>query len=363
MGTGGGDDGGGCGDTLISTSSSDINSSNSHPTTASTFTINSSSSSSDGTSSSPYPRLLEIILISAQDLPQISKSMRTYAVAWIQPKRKLTSTVDQKGHTNPTWNERFAFFVTDELIASEDAALSIEIYNLSWFKDALIGTVQVLMSDLMITTDNNTPRFVALQIRHPSGKFQGKLNMGVSFVDHDDDDHDCIWTVDQNHEKEHTTTWGFESPEKGDPSVINGSELYSDIGPSASIVAAEIARKSFPVPSPPQIRPAPPPVKEISVENVGSRSSIVEEMTVEEATAKGLMTSSKVATTAARRRKMYEGDKSRGVHMRRHSDGGLFSCFGNAYGFEFKIVCGSTHNKPNFKEQQISTPVKNSRPN
>lgn len=337
------------GDTVISTSGSDSNSSNSHPTTSSTFTIT-SSSSTDGTNSSSESRLLEIILISAQDLPQISKSMRTYAVVWIHPKQKLTSTVDQKGHTNPTWNERFAFFVTDELIASDDAALSIEIYNLSWFKDALIGTVQVLMSDLMIHTDNNNPRFVALQIRHPSGKFQGKLNMGVSLVDEDNDDRDCIRTVDQNHEKEHTTsTWGFESPEKGDPSVVSGSELYSDIGPSASIVAAEIAQKSFPIPQ--QSRPAPPN-KEILVENAGSRSSIVEEMTVEEATAKGLMTSSKTVTTAtARRRRRYQVDRSRGAHLRRNSYGGLFSCFGNAYGFEFTIVCGATNHKPNFKEQ------------
>lgn len=55
--------------------------------------------------------ILEISLISAQDLAPVSKSLRTYALTWINPNRKRSTKVDDEGHNNPTWNDKFSFKV------------------------------------------------------------------------------------------------------------------------------------------------------------------------------------------------------------------------------------------------------------
>lgn len=59
----------------------------------------------------PINNILEISLISAQDLAPISKSLRTYAVTWINPNKKKTTRIDNEDHNNPTWNDKFSFKV------------------------------------------------------------------------------------------------------------------------------------------------------------------------------------------------------------------------------------------------------------
>ncbi|KAH7861920.1 hypothetical protein Vadar_032657 [Vaccinium darrowii] len=114
-------------------------------------------------------------------------------------------------------------------------------------------------------------------------------------------------------------------------SIVNDSELCSDVGPSASIVAAAIAKGLYPPPTPAE------------VEERGS--SILEDLTVEEATAKGYKSKAGELPTVA----AAAADRSSGKldslrqHSRRHSDAGLFSCF--AYGFEFTIVCGTKNSR------------------
>lgn len=122
-------------------------------------------------------------------------------------------------------------------------------------------------------------------------------------------------------------------------SMVNGSELCSDIGPSASIVAADLAMK---------MQPPPPVVKRpvFKKADFDEGSSIVEDLTIEEAIAKGYR--NRTRTTGDRwRRVVYDGDRSEmsaasSQHSRRNSDGGLFSCF--VYGIEFRVACGSGSN-------------------
>ncbi|KAL1544921.1 hypothetical protein AAHA92_21710 [Salvia divinorum] len=135
-------------------------------------------------------QLLEINIISAQDLELVSKSMKTYAMAWMNPKRKLTSRVDDQGKNNPTWNEKFVFRVEEEFLKQDTSAVMIEIYSNNWFRDVLVGTVRCLVGNLIPQTarsHNGQPyigmRFVALQIRRPSGRPQGILNIGVALLD------------------------------------------------------------------------------------------------------------------------------------------------------------------------------------
>ena len=94
-------------------------------------------------------KLLEINVISAQDLAGVSRSMRTYAVAWVNPNRKLSTRVDSHGHNIPTWNDKFVFRVDDDFLRSDTSAMTIEIHALHWLQDVHEGTVWVLVGNLV----------------------------------------------------------------------------------------------------------------------------------------------------------------------------------------------------------------------
>ncbi|XP_004297932.1 PREDICTED: uncharacterized protein LOC101311957 [Fragaria vesca subsp. vesca] len=134
-------------------------------------------------------QLLELNVISAQDLAPVSRSMRTYAIAWVHPDRKLSTRVDTHGHNNPTWNDKFVFRVDEDFLHEDTSAVMIEIYALHWFKDVHVGTIRVLVGNLIQTPakpHHHHPqlgmRFVALQVRRPSGRPQGILNIGVALL-------------------------------------------------------------------------------------------------------------------------------------------------------------------------------------
>ncbi|KAE8681179.1 Auxin-responsive protein IAA13, putative isoform 1 [Hibiscus syriacus] len=137
-------------------------------------------------------RLLELNLISAQDLePIVRRGMKTYAVAWVNPKRKLTTRIDTEGHTNPTWNDKFIFRVDDLFLSSETSAVMVEVYAVHWFRDIHVGTVRIIVGNLLKSSSSGHQclefelgmRFVALQVRRPSGRPQGILNIGLTLLD------------------------------------------------------------------------------------------------------------------------------------------------------------------------------------
>ncbi|CAA2995890.1 anaphase-promoting complex subunit 1-like [Olea europaea subsp. europaea] len=356
--------------------------------TMSTPSISTTITASPSSSLSPVPpsHLLEVSLISAQDLAPLSKSMRMYALTWVHPNRKLSTATDKRGHNNPTWNSKFAFPIDDEILESDNAAVTVEIYTLSWFRDVLVGTVQVLVRDLINPlswnkTKSKNIRFVALQVRRPSGSPQGILNMGVrllnssmrsmplptpinpgncSETNEGKNDNQSQYEEKEEKEKEENeleakvqlgrslslgsevidTEFPLKQGSVCNGSMVNGSELCSDIGPSASIVAAELAMNS----QPPAAR-APKKMYK-PAEDEGTGSSILGDLTVEEARAKGY------GYTSRRERRRTEsapeneidGDKSKSMNRfsRRNSEGDKFSCFfGKQYGIQFTISCGA----------------------
>lgn len=113
----------------------------------------------------PY-QLLEVNLISAQDLEPVAKKMKTYCKSWVHPNRKLTSCVDTEGNSNPTWNDKFVFRVTEEFLRADNSAVMIEIYTPHWFRDLVVGSVRVLVGNLFPPTVANQGgmRFIALQV-------------------------------------------------------------------------------------------------------------------------------------------------------------------------------------------------------
>ncbi|XP_015888837.2 uncharacterized protein LOC107423736 [Ziziphus jujuba] len=132
--------------------------------------------------------VLEINLISAQGIKLPSGHlwrMQTYALAWIDPSIKLRTEVDRVGGENPTWNDRFLFQVSPEFLSCETSAVSVEIYGVSCVRDNLIGTVRFLLSNFL-NIHAKIPSFTALQIRRPSGRFHGVLNVGAMVMDRSD---------------------------------------------------------------------------------------------------------------------------------------------------------------------------------
>ncbi|CAL0303171.1 unnamed protein product [Lupinus luteus] len=136
-------------------------------------------------------QLLELNVISAQDLASVSRSMHTYAVAWIDPDRKLSTKVVSDGHNNPTWNDKFIFQVEEDFFYDETSLITIDIFALHWLKDIHVGIAEVLACDLFPppsrpfhnTYKPSSMRFMALQVHRPSGRPKGILNVGVTILD------------------------------------------------------------------------------------------------------------------------------------------------------------------------------------
>ncbi|XP_010488836.1 PREDICTED: uncharacterized protein LOC104766620 [Camelina sativa] len=126
-------------------------------------------------------QILELNIISAQELAPVARCMKTYAIAWIDPERKLTTRVDNTGGTSPTWNDKFVFRLDEEALYDATSIVVIEIYALHWFKDIHVGTVQALISDLV--SPSSAMRFVTLEVLRASGRPHGLLNIAVGLID------------------------------------------------------------------------------------------------------------------------------------------------------------------------------------
>ncbi|XP_057809166.1 uncharacterized protein LOC131023638 [Salvia miltiorrhiza] len=135
-------------------------------------------------------QILEINLISAQGLkapPSNLRKMQTYALTWVNPAAKLRTRVDSLGGENPTWNDKFLFRVSDEFVSGDTSAVSVEIFAVGYIKDFLIGTVRFLIGTCLAAprardpeSPTGTPAFTAVQIRRPSGRFLGVLNIAAA---------------------------------------------------------------------------------------------------------------------------------------------------------------------------------------
>jgi len=364
----------------------------------------------------PPFQLLEINVISAQDLAPVSKSIKAYAVAWLNPERKLTTQADPHGHNNPTWNEKFVFRVDDDFLLSEDSVIMIEIYASAWLRDVLIGTVTVHLNNLLPRNRKSKIRFVALQVRRPSGRPQGILNIGVNVVDatmrsmpmYSELSSSAVEYYDitkpnkqnQNYENnsncdaKHMMTLQRSQSEKNDSTIndyvynpngkngyggeceseisvptgkkgvivnANGS-LCSDVGPSPSVVAAAIAKGLYPLPLHVPRKTVNnsmfekwPPEKDNGGEMLNTKMDRWRQIDIPQVYDHlGNNNNGSVKKTG----KQTKG-KGKGKHRKQGS--GLFSCFGTALGCEISITCGGGNhkksgstNKPRVAESELT---------
>ncbi|GMI88820.1 hypothetical protein like AT3G04360 [Hibiscus trionum] len=319
-----------------------------------------------------HSRFLEINIVSAEDLAPVSKNMKTYAVVWVKPDEKLATGVDQRGGTDPTWNDRFTFKVDDKFVNSEDSKIVVEIYAAAWVKDALVGSVNVLINDIFhlrsvteATINNNASRTVTLQIRRPSGRPQGILMMEVALVDstmrsmpqlenlkpettngggadgHENHDTNAYAKISRSQSDRFTELTIEESPDhkRGDKlstvqcgSIVNGDSLCnSDVGPSASVVAAAIAKGLYQPPV--NDRPQTTETSKISEWTKKERE---EELSMKLERWRSEMPPPGTGNGSVKRSR-----KGRRSRNRRSGGFKLFSCFGNAFQFEVSITFGS----------------------
>ncbi|KQK01328.1 uncharacterized protein LOC100843074 [Brachypodium distachyon] len=145
---------------------------------------------------SPPPHLLEVTVISAQDLHRGRlglgrRRVRAYAMAWTDGARKLRTGVDLAGGADPTWNDRFLFRVDPGFLRSETASVAVEVRGARSLLggDAVLGHTRIVVSAFVSASrGDGRPiggrQVAALQLRRPrSLRPQGIVNVAVALLD------------------------------------------------------------------------------------------------------------------------------------------------------------------------------------
>ncbi|ESQ51144.1 hypothetical protein EUTSA_v10022712mg [Eutrema salsugineum] len=390
-------------------------------------------------------QILELNIISAQELAPVARCMKTYAIAWIDPERKLMTRVDNTGGTSPTWNDKFVFRLDEEALYHGTSIVVIEIYALHWFKDIHVGTVQTLISDLV--NPSSAMRFITLEVLRASGRPHGLLNIAVGVIDNSGQSMPLLFEEDLMFHKKNisskpialrrsksdsssmvesprrvaqtrmsSTTSGFEKDEfssdsqmvvyepqrktpntmlrqtkhtvYGTPMRPRNTNAYtpkrnnieygtpmrsrpvviteSDLGPSASVVAAQIAKEKAMTGK--DAESTVISVGERSVEGLRSKLErwqanlpVVLDVGSSYQPSSDYKTSSnfnpkssyKPNETVPRNQQMIVAPVQKQARRnKKGGDNGLFSCFGNICGIECSIVCGGSSGQKASKKKK-----------
>ncbi|OIT36490.1 hypothetical protein A4A49_03174 [Nicotiana attenuata] len=364
----------------------------------------------------PPFKILEINVISAQDLPPVSKMLRTFAVAYIHPDHRLTTRVDHNGKTNPVWNYKMVFRVDDKFLNSESASVTFEIYNVAWLRDLPIGTTHLMINSFFppLSSKNPTMRSTTLHIRRPSGHLQGLLHVSIQLIDTtpleilpsgselsssictshvsskdeksiSDEKFESISTISKGHdtlcEEDITKNINYvvetreenKTQKRGILQRLRSKRIMSNN--SSDFSPNQKMRRTPTVSFCSGVQPIPSIVAEDmkkglyhTGEGIEYGSSVFENWTVP---------GDKDEEIQSMRSKSLTWGSDDQVHMQEHVEikkksrprrhdsdgGGLFSCFGKAYGFEFKLICGSRSTKKKKRdiklERQKSFPYNN----
>uniref|UniRef100_A0A803L541 C2 domain-containing protein n=1 Tax=Chenopodium quinoa TaxID=63459 RepID=A0A803L541_CHEQI len=266
--------------------------------------------------------------------------MNTYVVGWVNPNRKLITRVDHKGNNSPEWNDRFIFRVSPEFLESNTSTVELEIYCQTWLRDTLVGFVRVAVPNLLPTDSPNglTRRSVALQIRRPSGRPQGILNVVVSVLD--------------GARRSMPLSGIGTTDNKGNYTISHKPNPEDSI-----ILRRAKSERSWAAMADQEPRAAKSPFKGHDPgpgpgHGQGLRSNEQSEDGIVTKIERWKMEMQKSLHRGGGGRKGGDGARNKHKHRRSKTEGGrLFRCFGKAYGFEFTIVCGSNNgnDKQNIK--------------
>ncbi|XP_042035227.1 uncharacterized protein LOC121781572 [Salvia splendens] len=268
----------------------------------------------------PLSKLLEINLISAHDLPPLSATLRTFAVAYVSPDHKLTTKTDHHGHTNPSWNYKMLFHVPKDFLTLPSASLTVEIYNIARLRDLPIGTARLHLPTLSPPlTQNSGYRLLSLPICQPSGNLKGTLSLGIQLIDMDDDiSLSSLRITDENSVANEKARISDEN------SVANEKFSVSD-GMSISVANKNSNENRNGPDERPRPRPRPRRKKGMyDGDGAGYGSSILKNWTVGGSTCEGIPEN-------------VEEGKEMEIDQRWKRKSGLFKCFSNKFRLKKKV--------------------------
>nr|ABR17336.1 unknown [Picea sitchensis] len=137
-------------------------------------------------------RSMEITLISARDLnnTNILSKTKAYAVAWISNdhRNRQRTPLDKDHGTDPTWNQVMKFNLDEAALQQGRLVLEIAIYADATFGDKEIGHVSIPLNEFLKPAGGNkgattSAQFVSYQVRKPSGKAKGTINLSVKLAE------------------------------------------------------------------------------------------------------------------------------------------------------------------------------------
>lgn len=124
---------------------------------------------------------VEITITSAKDLKNVNwrhGKLKPYAVVWVDPDKKCSTRVDDDGDTSPCWNYKLTIPFNSPI---EDSTLHVDIVHAGAADDTkpLIGSAKLPLSDVGLGTRAEK----SLELKRPSGRPQGKVEVSVSVRD------------------------------------------------------------------------------------------------------------------------------------------------------------------------------------
>lgn len=131
-------------------------------------------------------RGMELTLISARDLkkPSMLSKTKAYAVAWISndQKNRQRTPVDKNNGNDPNWNHAMKFTLHEAALQQGHLLLEIVVYANSTFGDKEIGRISIPVNEFL-NHGATSAQFASYQIRKPSGKPKGLLNLSVKLAE------------------------------------------------------------------------------------------------------------------------------------------------------------------------------------
>ncbi|MCO5614535.1 hypothetical protein L7F22_068819 [Adiantum nelumboides] len=125
-------------------------------------------------------RHLDITVVSAKDLKKVNLigKMNTYAVVWVDPYYRQSTSVDDDGGSKPEWNQKLSFPVPEDFFQQPNSRLTVEIYSKATFTDdKLVGAVNIPLPEVAQKT--NQEEVAEYGVMRKSGKAKGTLKLSI----------------------------------------------------------------------------------------------------------------------------------------------------------------------------------------
>ncbi|XAR71703.1 hypothetical protein NMG60_11018093 [Bertholletia excelsa] len=125
---------------------------------------------------------VEVTITSAKDLKNVNwrhGRLKPYVVVWVDPNAKCSTRVDEEGDTCPFWDQTLVVPLNAPI---EDSTLYIDIVHANAVEDTkpLIGSARLSLRDVVDDVGLSRRTSRKLELKRPSGRPHGKLELEVS---------------------------------------------------------------------------------------------------------------------------------------------------------------------------------------